>query len=180
MRSLVASALRGHATPPQYTTEEQRNLELILTLRSVPFDERRRFMHPRLRYHRAGMAGLAELSGHLDGTGYTADSVSDRIDAIEDIVAKDDRVWAVWTLRGRHTGELFGIPATGRTIEIVEMGIWRIEDGLVIESWFFADEFQLLRQLGFEITTKPGNDGAGPSPTLRPVTAPHRSRAASD
>jgi predicted ester cyclase len=70
------------------------------------------------------------------------------VDTIEDLIAKDDRVWAVWTRRGTHTGQLFGIPATGQTIEILEAGIWRLVDGLVIEAWFFGDELRLLRQLG--------------------------------
>jgi hypothetical protein len=70
------------------------------------------------------------------------------MDTIEDLIAKDDRVWAVWTMRGTHTGQLFGIPATGQPIEILEAGIWRLVDGLVIEAWFFGDELSLLRQLG--------------------------------
>jgi predicted ester cyclase len=57
-------------------------------------------------------------------------------------------VWAVWTMRGTHTGQLFGIPATGQPIEILEAGIWHLVDGQVIEAWFFGDELRLLRQLG--------------------------------
>jgi hypothetical protein len=81
-----------------------------------------------------------------DGVGYDASTCSDRVDTIEDLIAKDDRVWAVWTMRGTHTGQLFGIPATGQPIEILEAGIWRLVDGLVIEAWFFGDELRLLRQ----------------------------------
>jgi hypothetical protein len=65
-----------------------------------------------------------------DGVGYDAGTCSDRVDTIEDLIAKDDRVWAVWTMRGTHTGQLFGIPATGQPIEILEAGIWRLVDGL--------------------------------------------------
>jgi predicted ester cyclase len=98
--------------------------------------------------HRWGFASLADISGMKDGTGYDASTCSDRMDTIEDLIAKDDRVWAVWTMRGTHTGQLFGIPATGKRIEILEAGIWRLVDGLVIEAWFFGDELSLLRQLG--------------------------------
>jgi SnoaL-like polyketide cyclase len=51
-------------------------------------------------------------------------------------------------MRGTHTGQLFGIPPTGKPIEILEAGIWRLADGLVVEAWFFGDELRLLRQLG--------------------------------
>jgi hypothetical protein len=80
-----------------------------------------------------GFGGLAQISWP---DGYIAASIGDRVDVIEDIVAKDDRVWAVWTLCGTHTGPLFGIPATGKRLEILEAGIWRIEGDLVAEVWF--------------------------------------------
>ena len=76
-----------------------------------------------------------------DGIGYDASSCSDRVDTIEDLIAKDDRVWAVWTMRGTHTGQLFGIPPTGKPIEILEVGIWRLADGLVIEAWFLVTNY---------------------------------------
>jgi predicted ester cyclase len=91
---------------------------------------------------------LADITGMKDGSGYDANSIFNRVDTIEDIIAKGDRVWAVWTMRGVHAGQLFGIPATGRTVEVIEVGLWRIADGLVAEAWFFGDELALLRQLG--------------------------------
>jgi predicted ester cyclase len=133
-------------TTPTYTERERANIDLILALRAAPFGERRRFLHPDLRHHWRGFAFLAELTG-LGAAGYTAQSISDRVDTIEDIVAKGDRVWAVWTLHGHHTGPLFGIPATGRRLSVLEVGIWRIQDDLVAEAWFFGDEVTLLRQL---------------------------------
>ncbi|MER5917058.1 ester cyclase [Streptomyces sp. NPDC001982] len=153
-RSLVAAALPTDFDPRSHTPQEQANIDLILRLRSVPFAERRTFMRPGMRHHRWGFASLADISGMKDGRGYDAHSISDRVDTIEDIIAKDDRVWAVWTLRGTHTGRLFGIPATHRRLEVLECGVWRIEDGLVAEAWFLGDELGLLRQLGAPITAE--------------------------
>lgn len=148
MRSLVTSALLPEIDPRSYTAEEEANIDVVLKLRSVPFSERKGFMHPQMRHHRWGFMSLADISGMKDGTGYDAQSISGRVDTIEDIIAKDDRVWAVWTMHGVHTGQLFGIPPTGRSIEILEMGVWRLADRLVAEAWFFGDELALLRQLG--------------------------------
>nr|WP_052477697.1 ester cyclase [Kibdelosporangium sp. MJ126-NF4]CEL13360.1 hypothetical protein [Kibdelosporangium sp. MJ126-NF4]CTQ99050.1 hypothetical protein [Kibdelosporangium sp. MJ126-NF4] len=131
-----------------YTEQELANIALIRALRAAPVDGRSRFLHPNLRHHRRGFAFLGSL---VDG-GYTAESIADRTDDIDDILAKDDRVWAVWTIKGHHTGPLYGIQATGRPLEITEVGIWRIENGLIIEAWFFGDELTLLRQLGLKIT----------------------------
>ena len=158
MRSLVTSALFPPDADPgsytaesytaeSYTAEERANIEVILKLRSVSFSERKQFLHPRMRHHRFGFASLGVISG-LGGAGYDAQSISGRVDTIEDIIAKGDRVWAIWTMRGTHTGRLFGIAPTGRTVEVLEAGVWRLQDGLVAEAWFFGDELALLRQLG--------------------------------
>jgi len=148
MRSLVSALLPSGADPQVYTAEEQANIETVLRLRSASFSQRKNYMHPAMVRHRWGFASLADITGMKDGAGYDARTCSDRVDTIEDLIAKGDRVWAVWTMRGTHTGQLFGIPATGRPIEVLETGIWRLQDGLVAEAWFFGDELRLLRQLG--------------------------------
>jgi predicted ester cyclase len=148
MRSLVSALLPSGADPQSYTAEEQANIETVLRLRSAPFSQRQNYMHAAMVRHRWGFASLADITGMKDGAGYDARTCSDRVDTIEDLIAKGDRVWAVWTMRGTHTGQLFGIPATGRPIEVLETGIWRLRDGLVAEAWFFGDELRLLRQLG--------------------------------
>ena len=148
MRSLVSALLPSGADPRVYTAEEQANIETVLRLRSAPFSQRKNYMHPAMVRHRWGFASLADITGMKDGAGYDARTCSDRVDTIEDLIAKGDRVWAVWTMRGTHTGQLFGIPATGRPIEVLETGIWRLQGGLVAEAWFFGDELRLLRQLG--------------------------------
>ena len=148
MLSLVSALLPPGSDPRSYTPQEQANIETVLKLRSAPFSQRKNYMHPAMVRHRWGFASLADVTGMKDGDGYDASTCSDRTDTIEDLIAKDDRVWAVWTMRGTHTGQQFGIPATGQTIEILEAGIWRLVDGLVIEAWFFGDELRLLRQLG--------------------------------
>ena len=148
MRSLVSALLPSGTDPRSYTAEERANIETVLQLRSAPFSQRKNYMHPAMVRHRWGFASLADITGMKDGAGYDARTCSDRVDTIEDLIAKDDRVWAVWTMRGTHTGQLFGIPATGRPIEVLETGIWRLQDSLVVEAWFFGDELRLLRQLG--------------------------------
>ncbi|WP_326834811.1 ester cyclase [Amycolatopsis rhabdoformis] len=146
-RSLVTNLVGGDYQEAEYTEEERRNLDLVRKFRSVPLEERAAYLKPGATVNRVGMASLADLSG-LGMGGYRNDSLPDRHDVIEDIVAKGDRVWAVWSLTATHTGELYGFPATGNRIDITEMAIWRFEAGLVAEHWYFADDFALLRQLG--------------------------------
>ena len=145
--SLVNALTDGDDPEPVYTPEEAVNLELIRTLRAAPLHERRLFLQPDAVVHRNGMYSLGVMSG-TGMSGYQPDSILDRVDVIQDIIAKGDRVWAVWSLTGTHTGTLYGFSATGRPIDITEMAIWRIKDGLVAEHWYFADDLTLLRQLG--------------------------------
>jgi steroid delta-isomerase-like uncharacterized protein len=67
--------------------------------------------------------------------------------SIEDIVAAQDKVAVRLRIRGTHSGEFLGIPATGRTIEYVSHEFYRIADGLIAEEWICSDTATLLRQL---------------------------------
>jgi steroid delta-isomerase-like uncharacterized protein len=72
----------------------------------------------------------------------------DAVLTIEDMVAEDDRVAARWTMRGTHTGEFNGIPATGRPVTMAGFGLARIQDGQIAELWHLEDDLAVLRQLG--------------------------------
>ena len=67
---------------------------------------------------------------------------------VEDTVAEGDRVVVRLTSRARQTGELMGMPATGRSYEIEEMHWFRIADGRIREHWHVADLAGMFRQLG--------------------------------
>ena len=72
----------------------------------------------------------------------------DAVITIEDMVAEGDRVAARWTMRGTHTGEFNGIPATGRPFTMAGFGLMRIQDGRIAELWHLEDDLAVLRQLG--------------------------------
>lgn len=67
---------------------------------------------------------------------------------IEDIFAALDKVAVRLRIRGTHSGEFLGIPATGRTVEYISHEFYRIADGLITEEWICSDMTTLLRQLG--------------------------------
>lgn len=74
---------------------------------------------------------------------------SDFSASVEDILAEGDRVAMRVTLRGRHDGDEFmGIEPTGKTFEVRNMVITRIEDGKIAERWMVADTLGMMQQLG--------------------------------
>jgi predicted ester cyclase len=67
---------------------------------------------------------------------------------IEDLIAEGDKVVGRFTENGTHQGEFMGIAPTGRRAQFTEIGILRIGDGKVVESWFETDMLGLMQQLG--------------------------------
>jgi predicted ester cyclase len=63
-------------------------------------------------------------------------------------VAEDDLVITHKAFHGTHTGELMGIPPTGREVEILVMDVVRVADGRIVEHWGVVDRLGLLQQLG--------------------------------
>jgi predicted ester cyclase len=64
-------------------------------------------------------------------------------------------VFVKFRLTGTHQGDFFGIPATGKQVDIYEVGVFRLEHGQVVEGWFMADELGLIEQLGVEWPRQP-------------------------
>jgi predicted ester cyclase len=67
---------------------------------------------------------------------------------IDFLAAEGDRVAAHFVQGGTHRGELFGIKPTGNTVSFGEMGLLRIENGKVVESFYNTDMLTLMQQLG--------------------------------
>lgn len=132
---------------PTLTEQELANIRLVLHFRTLPFAERSKYTVPGFKPNRMGMSNLNDLKDD-DAPGYNAQSIPDRRDEMLDIIAHGDRVWATWNICGTHLGDMYGLSASGRTLQVLEIGQWRIEDGLIAEAWFLVDELALLRQVG--------------------------------
>jgi predicted ester cyclase len=67
---------------------------------------------------------------------------------IDDLIAEDDKVVAHVTAFGKHTGTLFGIPATNKEFSMKGISIWRLKDGMITEHWVQSDMVGMMIQLG--------------------------------
>jgi steroid delta-isomerase-like uncharacterized protein len=70
---------------------------------------------------------------------------------IEDLVAEGDKVVARVTMTGTHTGDFWGIPATGKRVNLTAIYIVRIADGKIVEHWGEENGIKVFRQLGFKL-----------------------------
>jgi steroid delta-isomerase-like uncharacterized protein len=67
---------------------------------------------------------------------------------VDDLVIGADAVATRTTMTGTHRGDLFGVPATGRSVKVTQFTIERIADGKIIAHHRLTDDLSLLRQLG--------------------------------
>lgn len=67
---------------------------------------------------------------------------------IKRMVVREDQVAVLVTMTGTHKGDFFGIPATGKTINVDQMQIERIVDGKIVEHWRVTDDLSMMSQLG--------------------------------
>ncbi|MEM8787458.1 MAG: ester cyclase [Pseudomonadota bacterium] len=88
-------------------------------------------------------AFLRDLARYTDGL------ENGRFD-IEDVHVSDDVVTVIGTIYGRHTADLFGVPATGREVSFGGISVHRIAEGAIVESWQLADRAALMDQITAE------------------------------
>jgi steroid delta-isomerase-like uncharacterized protein len=67
---------------------------------------------------------------------------------IEDVVAEDDGVVARTTFNGTHQAEIEGISATGKTVSMPGIAIFRLDNGKIAEGWLVNDSLGMMQQLG--------------------------------
>jgi len=68
--------------------------------------------------------------------------------AVESTLAEQDLVCARCLVRGTHSGETLGFPATGRSVLMNGICVARIRDGKIVEAWNNFDFLSLYQQLG--------------------------------
>jgi predicted ester cyclase len=75
--------------------------------------------------------------------------ISDLTEEVNQVIIGQDRLVLHVTYTGTHDGTLLGIPATGNSVTINGIGIFRFdENGLAAENWAVLDVGGLLAQIG--------------------------------
>jgi steroid delta-isomerase-like uncharacterized protein len=67
---------------------------------------------------------------------------------VEDVIAEEDKVVQRRRYEGTHQGELFGIPATGKSVNVSQIIVSRVANGKFAEEWAETDFLGMLQQLG--------------------------------
>lgn len=89
-----------------------------------------------------------DLAGHSGFGAAFYQGFPDIYHTIDDVIGEDDRAAVRFTLRGTHTGDFMGIPATGKGIEVTAIAVLRFENGRVRELRAEFDQVGMMQKLG--------------------------------
>ncbi|WP_332899216.1 ester cyclase [Haladaptatus sp. CMSO5] len=67
---------------------------------------------------------------------------------IHDMLAEDDRVLVRFDVVGTHDGMFMGVEPTGKPVRISTFGLYRFDDGKLVERWSESDLVSFLSQVG--------------------------------
>jgi len=67
---------------------------------------------------------------------------------IVDVFGQGDKIVKQWNFKGTHTGNFFGIQASGKTVDIDGVTLVLMKDGKIAQERDFLDNLDFLRQLG--------------------------------
>ncbi|MEM1429749.1 MAG: ester cyclase [Pseudomonadota bacterium] len=91
--------------------------------------------------------GVDDVEGFLEAVSDITDGLEDAEFVVDDVHVTEDVVTVLGTVYGEHTGDIYGIAATGKTVSFGAIAVHRIADGKITESWQMSDRLSLLQQI---------------------------------
>ena len=67
---------------------------------------------------------------------------------IVDVFGQRNKIVKHWNFKGTHDGDFFGIPPTGKKIDLIGTTLVLMKDGKILQEQDFFDNYSLLSQLG--------------------------------
>lgn len=120
-------------------------MEFFRTGKPDAFDE---VLDSSVKIHVPGMPPVDNREAFKQMLGMFRAGMSDIDHKSEDLTAEGDKVAYRASWSAFHTGELMGIPPTGKRVAVTEMHIARLENGKIVEDWGVMDVLGLMQQLG--------------------------------
>ncbi len=98
------------------------------------------------------IVGIADFKAYYQNfiTGF-----SDVKFTVEDAFGQGNKIVKHWRFQGKHTGDFFGIPATGKTVDVHGVTLVLMKNGRIAQEQDFMDNGVLKQQLG--LVSDPNN-----------------------
>ena len=65
-----------------------------------------------------------------------------------DLFGQGDKMVKHWRFKGTHDGEFFGVPPTGKTVDVSGTTLIKMKDGKIVAEQDFMDFLSFYKQLG--------------------------------
>jgi steroid delta-isomerase-like uncharacterized protein len=98
--------------------------------------------------HNSGAPDPLNVEGFKQVGGVFRTAFPDGKLTIEDLIVEGDKIVSRISYRGTHTGDMMGIPPTGKPVAVSAMIIDQFADGKIVESWRLFDQMGMMQQLG--------------------------------
>jgi steroid delta-isomerase-like uncharacterized protein len=103
---------------------------------------------PNVVVHNSGTADPHDLEGFKQLAGAFLAAFPGGRHTVEAMVGEGDKVVTRVIYRGAHTGELMGLPPSGKQVAVLAMTIDQLVDGKIVETWRLFDQIGMMQQLG--------------------------------
>jgi steroid delta-isomerase-like uncharacterized protein len=110
---------------------------------------------PNVVVHNSGAPDPLSLDGFTQLAGAFLGAFPGGEHTIEDMIAEGDRVVTRVVYYGTHTGDLMGMPPTGKQVAVPAMIIDQIANGKIVETWRLFDQMSMMQQLGVIAAPEP-------------------------
>ena len=65
-----------------------------------------------------------------------------------DVFGQNDKIVKHWNFSGKHTGDFFGIPASGKSVNVDGVTLVKMKNGKIAQEQDFMDNMVFMQQLG--------------------------------
>jgi steroid delta-isomerase-like uncharacterized protein len=86
--------------------------------------------------------------GYMEILGMMRSGFPDIQWTLEEMIAENDTVAARFIMRGTHQATFFGVPASGKKIQVQAVNFYRFSNGKIVEERGQPDLLALLQQIG--------------------------------
>ena len=147
------AAPEGHLTMVESLTTSQREAvarKYVAEVFTGSNAERARdYFTADIAWHGGALGTVTGVDTVVPVLGGFIGALSDIQATVQDAIASDDLVALRLVVTATHTGNLLGVPATGRPVRWDAVDIYRVtDDGRISEQWAFEDLAAILSQVG--------------------------------
>jgi len=100
-------------------------------------------------HHRQRAGERFGIDGLLQGVTMYETAYPERTFTQDAVLVDGNLVQDRWTMQAVHSGELLGVPPTGRQVRLHGQNRYLIEDGKIVEVWHDEDIYGMMRQIGW-------------------------------